>query len=188
MKALFIIILVTLSACVTNDNEIQKDPIFEETQIRNSRPKLENERFDKQELDLNNKLAFEEADKYAERKVGNVNRDHRFIYEFWEHKKYYLNKKFNIVWSSPAELNPEICYESYGQPCLTEIEKEYLLKFITDIRVSQSEELSKKYMYRDFKGYVHVATNEAVTDTVRSYMLIGADEKWTFLDVGIIEE
>ena len=67
--------------------EIQRDPVFEETKIRNARPKLDREIFDEKEFEAIYRQSFVDADLIAERKVANVKRDENFILEFWQQKK-----------------------------------------------------------------------------------------------------
>ena len=61
---------------------IQPDPIYRETIIRHARPRIVGEKFDPQESDPKLRAAFAAADAAAERRVGNVKRDGKFIFHF----------------------------------------------------------------------------------------------------------
>ena len=77
------------------------------------------------ETRLSLRSAFSAADQ-AERAVGNVPRDSKFIFHFWKVKKRILSKDYGISWRTPAEINPHIQYASYGQPEVTDLEKQSL--------------------------------------------------------------
>jgi hypothetical protein len=81
---------------------IQPDPVYRETEVRQSRPRLNGEVFDSQESDpaLKNKFAL--VDRKAERAVGNVPRGSKFILHFWEAKKRILKDQFGIQWKTPS--------------------------------------------------------------------------------------
>jgi hypothetical protein len=102
-----------ITAC--GGQPVQPDPVYRETLLRHSRPQLDAEQFDPQESDLMLKDTFAKADAKAERKVANVPRNDRFIYKFWAAKRRILLREFGITWNTPADLNPGIKYESYGQ-------------------------------------------------------------------------
>jgi hypothetical protein len=51
-----------------------------------------------------------------------VKRDEKFIFHFWSAKKDILRRLCSIDWKTPAELNPQIAYASYGQPQITQRE------------------------------------------------------------------
>lgn len=74
------------------------------------------EQFDPQERDPRLRGMFAAADAKAERAVANVPRDRRFVFRFWTAKKRVLKAKYGISWKTPAEINPTIVYDSYGQP------------------------------------------------------------------------
>ncbi|TVZ41437.1 hypothetical protein P886_0783 [Alteromonadaceae bacterium 2753L.S.0a.02] len=181
---LFLIIAYYLSGCSTY--EIQRDPIFEETKIRNSRPKLQQEVFDAKETEQKYKDIFFDVDLLVERKVGNVERDKDFIIEFWRQKKTVLKNKYGIDWKSPSELNPEICYESYGQPCISESEELAIIKVVQANSSAPSEII--KGAYRDFRGIVYVGVHDELTGVSRQYRLIGRETEWKLLSVSIIDE
>lgn len=119
--------------------DIQPDPVYRETEVRQSRPRLNGEVFDRQESDPTLKDKFAIADRKAERVVGNVERDSKFILHFWRAKKRILKDQFGIQWTTPAELNPSIKYASYGQPEITETE-DRALRALTASRLSGSSE------------------------------------------------
>jgi hypothetical protein len=98
---------------------IQPDPVYRETEVRQSRPRLNGEVFDPQESDPALKDNFALVDRKAERVVGNVKRDSKFILHFWDAKKRILKDQFGIQWEAPVELNPGIKYDGYGQPKIT---------------------------------------------------------------------
>jgi len=85
----------------------QPDPIYLETVIRYSRPRITSEKFDPQESDPKLRAIFSAADAAAERRVGNVKRDDQFVFRFWAEKKKILRQKYSIDWRTPAELNPK---------------------------------------------------------------------------------
>src|SRR5205085_10247798 len=97
---------------------IQPDPIYRETVIRHAR-QLRGEKFDPHEYEPKLCVIFASADAAAERRVGNVKRDDKFIFHFWSAKKEILRQRYNIDWKTPADLNPQIAYASYGQPQIT---------------------------------------------------------------------
>jgi hypothetical protein len=112
-----VILFVACAACAAY--AIQPDPIYRETSMRHDRPRAEGERFDPQEDDPKLRDAFAAVDAAAERRVGNVKRDDKFIFAFWAEKKAILRDKYHIDWKTPAELNPAIAYFSYGQRRIT---------------------------------------------------------------------
>jgi hypothetical protein len=181
---LFFIIVYSLSGCSTY--EIQRDPVFEETKIRNSRPKLQHEVFDPKESEQKYEHIFTDVDLIAERKVGNVKRNKNFIIEFWQQKKKVLRSKYGIDWKSPSELNPEICYESYGQPCITEGEELAIIKVVNENSASPGEIING--VYRDFRGIVYIGAHDELNGVTRQYRLAGQETEWEFLSVSIIEQ
>src|SRR5438067_2189468 len=101
---------------------IQADPVWRETAVRHARPRAAGEKFDPQESDPKLREVFAAADAAAKRRVANVKRDEKFIFHFWSAKKDVLRHKYGIDWKSPAELNPQMAYASYGQPQITQRE------------------------------------------------------------------
>jgi hypothetical protein len=177
-----VITVIGLAACAT---DIQPDPVYRETEIRQARPRLAGEQFDPQESDPALRSAFSAADQKAERAVGNVPRDSTFIVHFWNAKKRILSKEYGISWKTPAEMNPQIRYLSYGQPEVTELEKQSLREKMSE-RLAPGETVHG--MLREFDGIVLVSTHNAATDTSKLYRFTGHDQSWTFLDEGVIEE
>src|SRR5713226_3578654 len=113
LRTFFILLLAMTSSDAMQ--AIQRDPVSHETATRQARPRLAGEKFDPQESDLRLRNVFAAADREAERGVANVRRDERFIFHFWSIKKRILRRKYGIDWKTPAELNPSIVYDSYGQ-------------------------------------------------------------------------
>ena len=116
-RPLLLLILMLLLTCTTRGD--QRDPIYRETAIRQARPRAFGEKFDPPENVPRLRDVFTVCDAEAERAVGNVPRDRRFIFRFWSAKKKVLRQKHGIDWKTPAELNPNIAYDSYGQPRIT---------------------------------------------------------------------
>jgi hypothetical protein len=180
-RAIWLFSILTLTGCA---GVIQPDPVYRETEIRQARPRLAGEEFDPQESIPSLRGAFSAADVMAERAVGNVPRDEEFIAHFWKVKKQILRKEFGISWMTPAELNPRIKYASYGQPELTELEKQSLREQIAK-RLAPAEIVHG--FYREFEGVVWVTTSRVDSDTNKIYRFTGHDETWTFLDEGVME-
>jgi len=67
--SLLVIPLLAVS-CASTNGEIQPDPIYRETKIRHTRPRLAGEVFDSRESDPAYKEIFAAADKSAERAVA----------------------------------------------------------------------------------------------------------------------
>jgi hypothetical protein len=174
--------IAALSACATS---IQRDPVYRETEVRQSRPRLDGETFDAQEADPALREAFAAADLKAERDVGNVARDSNFIVAFWKSKQSILKKEYGIAWRTPAELNPQIRYASYGQPEVTQLERLSLRETVAQ-RMTPAE--SVRGIFRDFEGIAHVTTYDATTDTGRVYRFNGHDQVWSLIDVSEIVE
>ena len=128
--------------------------------MRHARPRAAGERFDPQEDDPKLRDAFAAADAAAERRVGDVRRDDRFIFAFWAEKKAILRDQYHIDWKTPAELNPQIVYISYGQRKVTQQETAEITAVIKK-RTKRPITLIE----RDSKGVVRVwfrgAGNEA---------------------------
>ena len=157
---------------------IQPDPIYRETIIRHARPRAAGERFDPQEENPRLRAAFAAADAAAERRVGSVKRDAKFIFAFWAAKKAILRDKHHIDWKTPAELNPAISYDLYGQPSITPEENRAISAVI--------RKRTKRHITvieRDFQGKVRVwlspQGNEAKTYVVekqgKSWKIVSSD-------------
>lgn len=165
---------------------ISRDPVYRETELRHSRFQVGGEVFDPQEYQVDLKSAFIEADLEAERAVANTPRNGNFIFMFWAIKKQILQSKYSVSWSSPAELNPSISYEDYGQPKITAIERITLFELVKARLVNSNEYLID--VIRDYRGTVYVSTRESNSDVSRLYTFAGHDRVWSFISVGIIEE
>jgi hypothetical protein len=156
---------------------IQPDPIYRETIIRHAR-RVPGEKFDPQEANPKLRATFAAADAAAERRVGNVKRDDRFVFRFWSEKKKILRRKYGIDWKTPAELNRHIAYASYGQPQITQRE---VSEITPVVRRRTSRPIAT--IKRDFRGEVTVWMkpngNEATVYTVRQR---GAT--WKIVDEG----
>jgi hypothetical protein len=136
MTARFLVLVVAFA--ITCDAEIPfRDPIYRETEVRHARPRLSGEKFDRHETDPKLRAAFAAADAAAERRVANVKRDERFALKFWSAKKQILRRQFGIDWKSPAELNPTLAYDSYGQPRLPQPRFERSCLSFADISVTR---------------------------------------------------
>ena len=183
--SLLVISLLAVS-CASTEGDIQPDPIYRETEIRHSRPRLAGEVFDSRESDPAYKEIFGAADKSAERAVGNVPRDSDFVFHFWEEKKRILKSEYGIEWKSPAELNPHISYGRYGQPDITSAESDAARAVVKSNLVSESEEIVGEY--RTFKGEVFVVTQDSESGIVRHYELFGHDQVWEFKRVCEVSE
>jgi hypothetical protein len=177
--AVGVAIAILGSSCVASS--IPRDPISRETEIRQSRPRLEAERFDPQEHDPALASAFLAADLKAERAVGNVPRDGGFIFRFWQVKKQILHEAFDIDWQSPADLNPGIVYDSYGQPQLTETERATIVSLVRGRTEGTDEEVVGAW--RTFEGVVFVATRGGASGDLRHYELHGCEQTWTIVAV-----
>jgi hypothetical protein len=147
MSARLVILLLLCAVSAT----YAADPVYRETELRHSRPLAAGERYDPQEDDPKRRAAFAAADAAAERRVGNVKRDDRFIFAFWAEKKAILRDKYHIEWKTPAELNPQITYISYGQRKVSEQE----IAEITAV-VEQRTKRHITRIDRDPKGVVRV--------------------------------
>src|SRR5437016_279959 len=121
MSARYLVFAVAL-AITCEASTTFRDPTYRETAVRHARPRIAGEKFDSQESEPKFRAAFVAADAAAERRVANVKRDKKFALKFWAAKKQVLRRQFGIDWKSPAELNPTITYESYGQPRVTAAE------------------------------------------------------------------
>jgi hypothetical protein len=161
---------------------IQPDPVYRETEVRQSRPRLNGEVFDPQESDPALKAKFALVDRKAERIVGNVPRDSKFILHFWEAKKRILKDQFGIQWKTPAELNPHITYDGYGQPKITAAEDRALRALVAPRLSSSSKEV--RGVDRSFEGVAEVWTSDSQTRQIGLYTFAGHDDQWTFIEGG----
>jgi hypothetical protein len=166
--------------------DTQRDPVYRETEVRLSRPLLDGERFDPQEFDPASKEKFAIADRKAERAVGDVERDSKFIQRFWAAKKRVLRDQFGIEWKTPAELNPGIAYANYGQPKITDAESRALRALVAPRLSGATEEVLS--IDRSFEGVASVWTRDDRFDQVRVYRFAGHDQLWKFIDVAEVEE
>jgi hypothetical protein len=89
-----------------------------------------------------------------------------------------LRQKFGIDWKSPAELNPTLAYESYGQPKMTERE----IREITQIIRKRT---SKRIMSfdREMDGTIRVWTKPNDRVESRAYVVRSDKGKWKIIDV-----
>jgi hypothetical protein len=182
MPARWLVCLVTLA--ITSEASSFRDPIYRETEVRQSRPRIAGEKFDPQERNPKLRAAFAAADAAAERRVANVKRDERFALKFWAAKKQILGEKFSIDWKSPADLNPTIVYESYGQPRVTAAE----IRAITPIVRRHFRDPAEKITSfdRTFEGTVEVWTTLQGAEGAHQYELRGHDRHWTFFDSHLV--
>ena len=180
MERILAVILIMLTAACSSLT-IQPDPVYRETQVRHSRPALDGERFDPQEVEPRLSEAFQAADRKAERKVGNVPRDQNFIQNFWQAKKRILKNDYGVNWMSPGELNPTIRYGSYGQPEITMLEKQSILAAVKDHLDSHESVVA---VWREFEGDVWVSTKSNQDDRSRYYVLSGHDSTWSVVRNG----
>jgi hypothetical protein len=161
---------------------IQPDPVYHETEVRQSRPRVNGEVFDPQESDPALKDKFALADRKAERVVGNVERNSKFVWHFWEAKKRILKDQFGIQWKTPADLNPIMKYDGYGQPKITAAEDRALRALVAPRLSSSSEEV--RSVDRSFEGVAEVWTSERQTQEIGLYTFAGHDDQWTFIEGG----
>jgi hypothetical protein len=161
---------------------IDPDPVYRETEVRQSRPRLNGEVFDLQESDPALKAKFAWVDRKAERVVGNVPRDSKFILHFWEAKKRILKDHFGIQWKTPAELNPQMKYDGYGQAKITAAEDRALRALVAPRLSSSSEEV--RDIDRTFEGVAEVWTSDSKTPQIGLYTFAGHDDQWTFIEGG----
>jgi hypothetical protein len=181
IRAITLCVTLALTGCAT---AIQPDPVYRETEIRQARPRLASEQFDPQESNPSLRWAFSFADQKAERAVGNLPRDSEFIFHFWKVKKRILRKDYGISWRTPAEINPQIKYASYGQPEVTEREKQSLRE--ETAKLLAPGEIVRDFS-REFEGIAWVSTHNANTDTNKIYRFTGHDQTWALLDEAVIE-
>jgi hypothetical protein len=177
MSAPLLVLLAAISV-TSAAYAIQPDPIYRETIIRHSRPRIAGEKFDPQESDPKLSAAFAATDAAAERRVGNVKRDDQFVYRFWSEKKRILRRKYKIDWSTPAELNPQIAYGSYGQPKITQREASEITPII---RKRTSRPIT--FIERDFYGKVTVWTKPDAHDESLAYVVRLERGRWKIVDI-----
>lgn len=161
------------------------DPIIRETVIRQARPRLAGEQFDHQERDPRLRGMFAAADAEAERAVANVPRNRQFILRFWAAKKKILENKYGISWKTPAEINPTIVYDSYGQPRVTESE----IREITPVVQKQIRDSNEKItaFERTFEGIVYVWTRVSEFESGR-YLVQRKGPRWQFVRRDRVQE
>jgi hypothetical protein len=188
LRTTLICISTLLGACasaIQSPTTLQLDPVSRETEVRHARPRLNGEIFDPIESDPALASAFADADRKAERIVKNTKRDSLFVTQFWSEKKRILQADYGVTWRTPAEMNPQIEYANYGQPLLTDTERNVLATLVSG-RKLDSERIHG--MGREFNGDVWVSTTDQETDTARLYRFTGHDTEWSFLSVGTLEE
>jgi hypothetical protein len=173
-----------LAGCI--EHSVQRDPVYQETVRRHARPKLDIEVFDSQEFNAQLAIVFAEADAKAERLVGNVRRDSHFIDKFWSAKKKILLSEYGISWHTPAELNPTLEYEAYGQPALTDSEKASIRAIL--IGAEGASPNASILLSRWTDGTVNVAVREQGSKEGRFYAFHGHDSTWTYKVAAPIEE
>jgi hypothetical protein len=161
------------------------DPVIHETAVRQARPRLAGEQFDPQECDLRLRGMFATADAEAERAVANVPRDQQFIFRFWAAKKRVLKDKYRISWKTPAEINPTIAYDSYGQPRVTRHE----IREITPVVQKQIHDPNEKIktFERTFEGTVYVWTRVGKFELGR-YLVQRKGDRWRFVRRDRVQE
>ena len=174
MSARLVVLLAFFAAYAAYGR--QPDPIYRETAIRHARPRAANERFDAQESDPKLRHVFAAADAAAERRVGNVKRDDRFIFAFWAEKKAILRREYSIDWKTPAELNPTIHYYSYGQRRITPQEAREITAVVrtrTNRRIRKIE----RYPKGEVRVWLSPEGNEATT-----YVVERRNNSWRIVD------
>jgi hypothetical protein len=161
------------------------DPVIHETAIRQARPRLAGEQFDHQERDPRLRGMFAAADAEAERAVANVPRDQKFVFRFWAAKKRVLKDKYGIIWRTPAEINPTIAYDSYGQPRMTK----YEIIEITQVVQKQIHDPNEKIttFERTFEGTVYVWTRVGEFELGR-YLVERKAGRWKFIRRDRVQE
>jgi hypothetical protein len=173
-----VIVLVAGVAIACTAYARQPDPIYRETIVRHARPREVDEKFDAQESDPKLGAAFAAADAAAERRVGNVKRDDYFVFHFWAEKKKILLQRYGIAWSSPAELNPRIAYDSYGQRRITQHETREITPIV---RKRTSRAITS--IDRDFDGKVTVWTKANAHHESLAYVVRLERGRWRIVDV-----
>ena len=183
MSARYLVLVVAL-AVTCEASTAFRDPIYRETAVRHARPRITGEKFDPQESDPKLRAVFAAADAAAERRVANVKRDEKFALKFWSAKKQVLRHKFAIDWRSPAELNPTLAYESYGQPRITAAEIRAITPIVRRHFRNASEKITS--FERTFEGIVEVWTTLEDVHGTHQYELRGHDQHWTFIDSHLV--
>jgi len=182
MKALALIVLLAAVAAPAgwSARRIQRDPISRETTIRQVRPRAIGEIFDAQETAPRLHDIFAKTDLLAERAVRDIPRDMRFIFRFWLVKKRILKRKYGIDWKTPAELNPNINYESYGQRALMAREiREITAMLDHEVRGKGEKIVSVE---RTFDGTVNVWTTVGNTGDRSNYIVSKMGSRWKVID------
>ncbi|MEY2502285.1 MAG: hypothetical protein QOI07_2619 [Verrucomicrobiota bacterium] len=177
-----LLILMLLVTCTTRGD--QRDPIYRETAVRQARPRALGEKFDPQENDPQLRDVFTVCDAEAERAVGNVPRDQRFIFRFWSAKKKILRQKHGIDWKTPAELNPNIAYDSYGQPRITAREIREITPIVQKRLHSRDEKIAN--FERTFEGDINVWTKIGKTDGRGNYAVRRENSTWKVVDYHLV--
>lgn len=180
LLVLCVLISTSLSPLLGSD----RDPVSHETATRQARPRLEGEKFDPQENEPRLRDVFATADAEAERAVGNVPRNERFIFHFWSVKKRILRQKHEIDWKTPAELNPDIVYDSYGQPRVTARE----IREITPVVEKQMRHREEKIanFERTFEGDINVWTKIGKTDDRGRYVVRRRNKAWKIVNYHLV--
>jgi len=173
-----VIVLFAAAAISSAAYAIQPDPIYRETIIRHARQQAADEKFDAQENDPKLRAAFAAADAAAERRVGNVKRDDKFIFHFWAAKKKILQQQFGIDWKTPAELNPHITYGDYGQRQISEKEKREITPLVRRRTANLIRDIE-----RDYDGKVRVWTDPGVGDEKVAYVVSLQKGRWKIIDI-----
>lgn len=183
MPHLLLVLLVALpSFCSVQASN--RDPVSHETATRQARPRLPGEKFDPQESDPRLRRVFAAVDAEAERAVGNTPRDGRFIFHFWSAKKRMLRQKHGIDWKTPAELNPNIAYASYGQPQVTAREIRELTPIVQKQMHRREEKIAN--FERTFEGDINVWTKIGKTDDRGMYVVRRENNTWKILDYQLV--
>src|SRR5437588_3356463 len=171
-------VVLSLAFATTCHAEIPfRDPVYRETALRHSRPLGAGEKVDPQESDPKLRAAFAAADAAAERRVANVKRDRNFIFRFWSAKKDILRKQYAIDWKTPAELNPQIAYDSYGQRQITKRETR---EITPAVRRRTSHPIT--FIERDYQGTVRAWTRGTGDESI-AYVVRIERGRWKIVDV-----
>ena len=155
-----------------------RDPVYRETALRHTRPRASGEKFDSKESDPKLRETFAAADAAAERRVANVRRDEKFIFHFWSTKKDILRRQYGIDWKTPAELNPQIAYTSYGQPQITQRETREITPVV---RKRTSNPIV--FLDRDYQGKVRAWTKPGTGEESIAYVVRFERRRWKIVDV-----
>jgi hypothetical protein len=176
LTILFCLAVLTIQPQLCSAGASQTDPISHETITRHARPRAPGEIFDSQEADPRLRGIFAEVDFQAEHAVRNVPRDKRFVFRFWLVKKQILKEKHGIDWKTPAELNPNISYQSYGQPTITAEELRQISAIIGPEARGKGEKIVS--VERTFDGTVNVWTTVRNTRDRNKYLVTKVGTKW----------